>query len=298
MNAGGPPSFPSQRRESAMHPAYAKINLGLRILDRRADGFHAIETLFHRIALHDELDLERADRIDVTSSTPDAPNGKENLCYEAARLLQERLGVTNGARIHIRKAIPVGAGLGGGSADAALVLRELPRLWDLNVTDEVLKDLALRLGSDVPYFLGTGSALARGRGEELSYTRLAIPYTILLCHPKIHVSTAWAYSRVSVSGRREGPDLLVLVRQGLKNPHLLQHTILNDFEPAVFAAHPEIKQVKEAMLTAGAVYASMSGSGSSVFGFFQTEGEAAALAATFQRQQYTTSITPPGFIPA
>jgi len=280
-----------------MHRAYAKINLGLRILHRRVDGFHAIETLFHRIALHDEVDLELADRIDVTSSTPDAPDGKENICYEAARLLQERLGVSSGAHILIRKAIPVGAGLGGGSADAALVLRELPRLWGLDVTDEALKDLALRLGSDVPYFLGTGSALARGRGEELSYTRLAIPYTILVCYPKIHISTAWAYSRATVGGHWEGPDLLVLLREGLQNPRLLQRTLLNDFEPTVFAAHPGIKQVKEAMLEAGAVYASMSGSGSSVFGFFQTDGEAAALAATFQHQRYTTSLTPPGFIP-
>ena len=205
-----------------MHRAYAKINLGLRILDRRPDGYHNIETVFHRIALHDEVELETAGEIEVTSSDPAAPGGEKNICYATTRLLQNRLGEPAGARIHIRKAIPVGAGLGGGSADAALVLRELPRLWGVDVTEDTLRDLALELGSDVPYFLEPGSALARGRGEQLVYTRLEIPYTILLCYPNIQVSTAWAYSRATPSGTGKGPDLLAVVRQGIKEPALLK----------------------------------------------------------------------------
>jgi len=281
-----------------MHRAYAKINLGLRILERRPDGFHNIETVFHRIALHDEVTLEPAGTIEVSTSLSAAPGGEANICYGAVRLLQERLGVRTGARISIRKAIPVGAGLGGGSADAALVLRELPRLWGLDVTEETLRELALQLGSDVPYFLGPGSALARGRGEQLSYTQLEIPYTILLCSPDIHVSTAWAYRGVTASGIRDLPDLLVILREGLEDPTLLRGSLINDFEPTVFASYPEIQRVKETMLDSGAVYASMSGSGSSVFGLFAAGDDAAALAESFRRRGYSTSTTPPGFIAA
>jgi 4-diphosphocytidyl-2-C-methyl-D-erythritol kinase len=285
-------------RKIPMHRAYAKINLGLRILERRPDGFHNIETVFHRIALHDELNLEPAGSIEVTSSLPTAPGGEANICYGAARLLQERLGVRTGARISIQKAIPVGAGLGGGSADAALVLRELPRLWGLDVPETTLRDLALQLGSDVPYFLGSGSALARGRGEQLSYTRVEIPYTILLCSPDIHVSTAWAYRGVAASGARDLPDLLVILRQGLEDPALLRRSLINDFEPTVFASYPEIQRVKETMLDSGAVYASMSGSGSSVFGLFAAAEDAAQLAGSFRHRGFSTSTTPPGFIAA
>ena len=150
-----------------MHRAHAKINLGLRILGRRDDGYHDIETVFHRIALHDEIELETAPALTVESSDPAAPGGEETICHRAAGLLRERLGIERGASIRIRKNIPVGAGLGGGSADAALVLRELPRVWGLSATDETLRDLALQLGSDVPYFLGTGSALRTGGARGL-----------------------------------------------------------------------------------------------------------------------------------
>lgn len=279
-----------------MHRAHAKINLGLRIIGRRADGYHDIETIFHRVSLHDGLELEASGQIEVTSSSPEAPGGEGNLCYQAVRLLQDHLNVRAGARIHIQKAIPVGAGLGGGSSDAALVLRELPRLWGIEVTDESLREMALKLGSDVPYFLGAGSALARGRGEQLQYIRLSIPFVILLCYPNIHVSTAWAYRQARVSGT--GPDLLGLLQQGLEHPALLQQSLQNDFEPTVLAAHPEIRRAKEEMLEGGALYASLSGSGSSVFGFFRTEEEATGPATRFRARGYTTSTTPPGFLPA
>ena len=280
-----------------MHHAYAKINIGLRILEQRPDGYHNIETVLHRIAWSDEVDLEPAAQIEVTTTNSAAPDGEENICHTAARLLQQHLGERTGARIHIRKAIPVGAGLGGGSADAALVLRELPHLWGREITDDSLRDLALQLGSDVPYFLEPGSAVARGRGEQLVYARLDIPYTILLCYPNIHVSTAWAYREAARSGKHEGPDFLALLREGLSEPARLRRTLTNDFEPTVFAAHPEIADVKETMLTAGAVYASMSGSGSSIYGFFEGTSDATKVESGFKQRGYMTSITPPGFNP-
>ena len=278
-----------------MHRAHAKINLGLRIVGRRADGYHDIETIFHRVSLHDNLQLEASGQIEVTSSSREAPGGEANICHQAVRLLQDHLNVRAGARIHIQKTVPVGAGLGGGSSDAALVLRELPRLWGVEVTEESLQKIALKLGSDVPYFLGAGSALARGRGEQLRYVRLSIPFVILLCYPNIHVSTAWAYSQASPSGT--GPDLLGLLQQGLDTPALLQRTLQNDFEPTVLAAHPDIRRVKDEMLQGGALYASLSGSGSSVFGFFRTDEEAAGPAERFRERGYTTNTTPPGFLP-
>jgi len=281
-----------------MPQAHAKINLGLRILGRRADGYHSIETVFHRIALCDDVHLAAADNLRVTSSSTGAPEGEANICYSAARLLQEYLGVSTGVHIHIDKAIPVGAGLGGGSADAAVVLEELPRLWGRTVTDDTLRAFALKLGSDVPFFLGNRSALARGRGEQLTYVTLEIPFAILTCHPNIHVSTAWAYQTATVPRDRHLSDLLEVLRRGLEDLPFLRQALVNDFEPTVFAAHPAIRRVKDRMLEAGAVYASMSGSGSSVYAFFRSAPEAEELATAFRQEGFSATITPPGFVPA
>ncbi|MCC6398975.1 MAG: 4-(cytidine 5'-diphospho)-2-C-methyl-D-erythritol kinase, partial [Bacteroidetes bacterium] len=179
-----------------MFRAYAKINLGLYVVERRPDGFHNIETIFHRVDIADTIRLAPAREITVTSSSPEAPSDSSNICHGAASMLRDHLGVTRGVHIHIEKQIPVGAGLGGGSADAACILRELPAFWGAAVPDQVLSTLALKLGSDVSFFLSPGSAVARGRGEILEYFPLDIPYTILLCNPNVHVSTAWAYAQI------------------------------------------------------------------------------------------------------
>lgn len=278
-----------------MFHAHAKINIGLYVVERRPDGFHNIETVFHRIAVADALRLEPAAAIRVTSSSPEAPSDQTNICYKAAAVLQTHLGMTQGVHIHIEKHVPVGAGLGGGSADAACVLRELPRLWKGAVPEAMLRTMALKLGSDVPYFLSPGSAVAAGRGELLTYFDLDVPYSILLCNPGIHVATGWAYGQITPGTADKPADLVAVVREGMRDPAVLRERLRNDFEPVVFKAHPEVRAIKEQMLAAGAVFAMMSGSGSTVYGFFRDEPTAHRCAAPFAAAGYRTFVTPPHF---
>jgi len=276
-----------------MFRAYAKINLGLLVLERRPDGYHEIETVLHRINLFDEITLQESPTIEVTSSSSGAPEGEANTCYKAAQKLRERLGISNGVRITIRKNVPVGAGLGGGSSDAATVLRELPKLWGRTIDPSALHMIAIQVGSDVPYFLEKGSALAKGRGEILEYFKLQIPFTILLCCPDIHVSTAWAYQHVKPSQR--AIDLKGIVLDGMKKPLALVNGLRNDFEPIVFKEYPEVMRIKEAMMRGGAEFSSMSGSGSSVFGFFSRKDFAREVAAHLRSRRHRTFITEPDF---
>lgn len=277
-----------------MFRAYAKINIGLRILRKRPDGYHDIETVFHRIDLFDVIDLSQAEEIVVAASSSEVPADESNLCHKAARLLQDHLHRTVGVRIAITKNIPVGAGLGGGSSDAATVLRALPRLWNVSIDEPTLQALALQLGSDVPYFLGRGSAVGRGRGEVLEPFELQIPYTILVCNPNIPISTGWAYANV-VPDSSPTQDLKHIVTEGMRKPALLVDALRNDFEEPVFAHYPEIRQIKETMMRNGAVYASLSGSGSSVFGFFPDAGDAGTTAHTLRAKGWRTFLTPPHF---
>lgn len=275
--------------------AHAKINLGLLVRDKRPDGYHNIETVFHRIDLSDELVLEPADEIAVVSDTQDVPSDASNLCFKAAALLQHSLGVQAGVRITLRKNIPVGAGLGGGSADAARVLQSLPRLWQCSANELTLRSLALELGSDVPYFLGRGSALGKGRGEILNYFDLDVPYAILLCNPNIPISTAWAYQQVQPVAGTPTPDLRDLIIAGMRDPGRLVNELRNDFEPAVFRTYPDVRHLKEAMVRGGAEFASLSGSGSSVYGFFSRPDDAREVSDLFAAKGYRTSLTPPHF---
>lgn len=275
--------------------AYAKINLGLLIRDKRPDGYHTIETIFHRIDLSDELVLEPAEVITIISDTRDVPADETNLCFKAALLLQQSLGLRAGVRITLRKNIPVGAGLGGGSADAAEVLRHLPHLWQCSLSEQAVRSLALKLGSDVPYFLRRGSAIGRGRGEILDYFDLDVPYTILLCNPNIHISTAWAYQQVRPSSARPALELRDLIVAGMRDPERLVAELKNDFEPAVFKAHPDVRHLKEAMVHGGAVFASLSGSGSSIYGFFSNPDDARGVSSDCAAKGYRTFLTPPHF---
>jgi len=285
----------SRRNGLTVHRAYAKINIGLRIAGKRPDGYHEIETIFHRVSLYDEIVLQPSEGIRVSSTDPAAPGGRENICFKAAQALQQQLGITDGADITIHKKIPVGAGLGGGSADAGLLLRELPRFWGRVVDRSALSRLALDLGSDVPYFLGHGPAHGRGRGELLDYFDLDVPYTILLCHPGISVSTGWAYRQVRAAAPPRKTDLKTVVTEGMDDPSRLREEVHNDLEPAVFAAHPEIRRIKDDLYDHGAVFALMSGSGSSVFGMFADGRTAQEALQHLCTAGYRPALTPPGF---
>jgi 4-diphosphocytidyl-2-C-methyl-D-erythritol kinase len=281
-------------REGLPFKASAKVNFGLRISERRTDGFHTIETVFHRVNLYDEITLEPNRRICVESTDAAAPSDASNLCHKAAALLQQAAGVETGVLIHVRKHIPVGAGLGGGSADAAKILRELPGWWGTNVDKNTLFQIALHLGSDVPFFLGEGSAYALGRGEILEYFDLDVPYAILVCSPGVSISSRWAYQQIRPKRRGE-LDLRTLVQEGMKHPEVLRNEVVNDFESPVYAAYPAIRELKDTLEQSGAVFASLSGSGSSVYGLFPNEKDAEAASRTMMSRGCGTSVTPPHF---
>jgi 4-diphosphocytidyl-2-C-methyl-D-erythritol kinase len=274
--------------------AYAKINLGLHVLEKRPDGYHNIETVFHRVNLFDEISFSFSSTVTVVSSPSIVPGDERNICFKAAKLLQDHLRIETGVKISIQKNIPVGAGLGGGSSDAASVLLHLSQYWGKKSPKELLHSLALQLGSDVPYFLHRGSALAKGRGELLEYFPFDVPYTILLCNPGIHVSSGWAYQQVKT--RHHSADLKKNVVEGMQNPTALS-SLTNDFEPAVFRVHPAIGTIKETMLRSGAVVSLMSGSGSTVYGLFDDERRATDAATTLNAQHWRTFFTEPHFSP-
>ncbi len=262
--------------------APAKINLGLQVVRRRADGFHDINTVFYRVAPVDRLLFTVQDQPDIDITLVDSPLIPlgDNLVYRAAALVQQYTGTDRGARIVLEKRIPSGAGLGGGSSDAATTLLALRDMWDAQIGDEALLRMGAQLGSDVPFFLlDTPAALAGGRGERLEPLDIALPYWTLIVNPGIHVSTPWAYSALNRQEEIEAVDFAAVLHN--PEPEQLRRMLVNDFEPVVFAEHALLAEIKSALYQAGAVVALMSGSGSSLFGMFTTQEQARAAAEKF-----------------
>lgn len=277
--------------------AYAKINLGLQIIRKRVDGYHDIETVFRLVNIYDEIMFKPEDSdIIVDGSHPEIPLNQFNLCWRAADILRQHIGREVGVRIIFQKNIPIGAGLGGGSANAALVLRELPKFWNVHISGEALFSMALSLGSDVPYFLIQGTALATARGEILEYFDLKMPYWIVLVYPGVRISTAWAYQNVQLEKSQMHENLKRLLMENIHNPQVLVNRLRNDFEPLVFRHHEEVLLVKETLYRFGAALALMSGSGSAVYGLFESEQSAKRAVDSF-RMKYPVFLTEPGFKP-
>lgn len=274
--------------------AYAKINLGLRILNRRPDGYHNIETIFHRINVWDTITIEPSDQLTLLCSDPSLPADGTNLCLQAAHILQAEFSLRTGARISLQKAIPSGAGLGGGSSDGATTLNGLAALWNIHPSPEVLASMAIRLGSDVPYFLHAGPAYATGRGEILESIDLSIPYWIVVVVPDIHVPTGWAYQNSILQGGVRSPSLREIVTRYIRDPQKLQEHARNDFQELVFRMYPAIAGVARELHLNGAVYAQLSGSGSAVFGFFEKQPDIDGLKCLFP-QRFRIYLTPPYF---
>lgn len=263
--------------------APAKINLGLHVLRRREDGYHAIETVLLPIGWHDTLTAAPAERFRFTCSDPALPTDERNLCVRAAQALAAWAGIEPRAALHLEKRLPHGAGLGGGSSDAAHTLRLLADLWGLQPPPEVLHRLAADLGSDVPFFLYDGPMLATGRGEVLTPLGEAyeFPFTLVVVMPPVAVATAEAYRlvRPQAEGR---PDLGALIRSN--DLARWRRELVNDFEAPILVRHPAIARAKERLLEAGAGYAALSGSGAAVFGVFEEEPSARAAAEAAWRE--------------
>jgi len=244
-----------------------KINLGLRIKGKRDDGFHDVETIMYPLQLKESIEIvpSEKDFIEFTSSgLPIPENGKINLCEEAFTLLSTNYKIPN-VKIHLLKKIPIGAGLGGGSSDAAFTLLILKDLFKLSVSDEEMYQMSSRLGSDVSFFLKNQPVIAKGKGDQLIHCDLSLKekYLVLVVNP-LHISTAEAYAGLKPSGREitNAENLTALPIEKWRD------LMINDFEDHIFVKYPVIRTLKEKLYALGADYASMSGSGSSVFGIF------------------------------
>lgn len=248
-----------------------KINLGLRILRKRSDGYHDLESVFYPLPFHDALEAIEKPHSDFsqTGLRIQFPN-EDNICLKAYQLLKNDFPHLHPVQMHLHKAIPVGAGLGGGSSDGTYTLKLFNKIFTLGLSDEQLLDYALKLGSDCPFFIINKPCLATGRGEFLKLIQLDLSaYKIIVVNPGIHISTSWAFSQLNVSDTSRVSDTL---RKIIQQPvEVWRENLKNDFEEPVFNKHPEIKPIKEQLYESGAVYAAMSGSGSTVFGIFKKE---------------------------
>lgn len=267
--------------------APAKVNLILRVLDRRSDGYHNLWSIMQTVGLEDEVSIRVApQRSDILLQCDDSSlrTDHTNLVYRAAAAVLGRSGKTIGLEIHLTKRIPMGAGLGGGSSDAAATIIGLTHLLGLGWTSAQMADVGQALGSDVPFFCYAPAAIVSGRGEGVRPIQLIGNRWIVLVNPGFPVETKWAYQQLS-QGRRSIDPLSDQLRQLEKSDCLSWCEVLsqaiNDFEAPVFMAHPVLREVKEKLLSEGAESALLSGSGATVFGVFQDEASATNAARCF-----------------
>ncbi|MBU1087843.1 MAG: 4-(cytidine 5'-diphospho)-2-C-methyl-D-erythritol kinase [Candidatus Omnitrophica bacterium] len=265
--------------------APAKINLFLEVLNKRKDGYHNIETLFLKIGLFDKLNFKLIKKgIKISCMHPDVPEDATNLVYKAAKLLQQKTGSDKGAHIIIQKKIPVFAGLGGGSSDAAAALLGLNKLWKLGLEQKELLGLARKIGADVPVFVTNyTAAIGRARGDKLTPLDLENKFWILLVKPDISVSTKEVYGRLSSSLTRTKNDVKLLVHAlRSKRMELIEKTLFNRLESAAFKQYKQLNKIKQMISAHGVRAVLMSGSGSVIFGLMNSRKEAIKLKQEFQ----------------
>jgi len=245
----------------------AKINLGLHITEKRPDGFHNLESCFYPVGWTDVLEIIESDVLQFTSSGITIPgHAADNLCVKAYQALAKDFGLPP-VHIHLHKAIPIGAGLGGGSSDAAFAAKLLNDKFSLNLSPDQLEDYVRLLGSDCAFFVRNQPCFAHGKGDRFEDTPVSLKdYSLTLVYPAIHVSTVEAYAGI----RPQTPaiPLKTVLAQPVGD---WKNNLANDFETGVFARHPALASIKEKLYRSGAVYAAMSGSGSTVYGIFKRE---------------------------
>ena len=269
--------------------APAKINFLLDVIEKRPDGYHELRMIMQRVALYDRICLTTTATpgIQVICNSKWAPDGPKNIAWKAARSLFDHTGIDSGIKIEISKYIPVAAGLGGGSSDAASVLMGMNELLRLGLTAAELMDIGRTLGADVPFFIFKDPALAEGIGEKLTSLPSIPKCWILLVNPKVHVSTAWVYRSLQLTSRKELnklPEFFDTVEQ-------LAALLSNDLESVTIPAHPVIAAIKERLVRMGAVGSMMSGSGPTVFGIFKRFEEAEAARIEITRDNEWFAVT-------
>lgn len=256
--------------------APAKINLTLDVLGKRPDGYHEVEMVMTTVDLADRVDLTlREDgRITLDCSASFVPDDIRNHAYKAAVLLKERYHVSQGVHLYIDKQIPVAAGLAGGSSDAAAALRGLNHLWGLQLSIDQLAELGAEIGSDVPFCVYGGTALAKGRGEQIVHLGPPAPCWVILAKPPVGVSTADVYGQLQLSQIRQHPQTVHMLKAIEEQDFFLMcRSLGNVLENVTMKLHPQVRQIKELMLASGADGVLMSGSGPTVFALVQKEAK-------------------------
>ena len=269
----------------------AKINIGLNIINKRDDGFHNLETIFYPLNLYDEISYTRSSIFSFDSNDEDLNKDITNLIVKTKEALEKLLEKKLGVEIFLKKNIPIGAGLGGGSSNAASTLLALIKLFNLDISNNLILDLALNLGSDVPYFLNPVPSFAESRGEILIPINIKIDHHLLIVNPGIHISTKWAFGLIKPNHPQESLKKLIN-KSELRMKDLVNFT-RNDFEEIVFNHFPEIKQIKETMLHLGANHSMMTGTGSTVWAMFDNAETAYQTEQYFKCKNYFTFLQKP-----
>jgi len=282
-------------KKSIKIKAPAKINLHLRIKGKYKNGYHEIETIFLPIALWDELEIKSRNdnKIVLEIVNSDIPNDETNLCYKAASIFAEYVKNFSGCSIQLKKKIPVGAGLGGGSSDCAAMLLGLNELFEFPLDQNDLCDMAVQLGADVPFFLNPGLAIGRGKGELLEQVKCGWNLWILIVCPMYKISTHWAFSKYKI-GLTKDKKNIILNSQFLHDAQVdvFYEFFENDFESLVFSYYPELGKVKQRLYCEGALFASLSGTGSTVYGLFKDKKTAKLVETVFKDGMKTFVVKP------
>ena len=257
--------------------AFAKINLGLDVIGKRPDGYHEVKMIMQNIGIYDELTFEKAkEGISLKLDTLNLPADGNNLIYRAAKLVKEEYKITEGVRIHLKKRIPIAAGLAGGSSDAAAVFNGMNELFGLSMTQEKMCELGVKIGADVPYCIMGGTVLAEGIGEELTPLPDAPKATVLLAKPDINVSTKEVYTQLDAQEMKAHPDIDGMTKAVLRRDlQGITERMGNVLENVTCSQYPVIDELKDFMKNRGALNAMMSGSGPTVFGIYENQAQAA-----------------------
>ena len=258
--------------------SYSKINLALNILDKRKDGYHEVETIIQSINLADKVIItEEKEGIKIKCNHPQVPVDSQSLAYKSAEKMLKKYGIERGVKIEIDKKIPLASGMAGGSANSATILVGINKLFSLNLSNEVLREIGEELGTDVPFCIQNGTALAYQRGEKITLLPpINPPLWIVVINPGFKISTQWAYNNLDlekVKGRKDNTKAMLTVLKEGKSQEIAKN-LFNSFEELVIKKFPEIEKVKDRLINEGALGALMSGSGPTVFGIAQNKKEA------------------------
>lgn len=271
--------------------SFCKINIGLNIISKREDGYHNLQTIFYPISLADKITFRKSTELKFFSNSDLLNSEKNNLIIKAIELLKNYTGEEFNVEIFLEKNIPIGAGLGGGSSNAAFTLKAINDLFELKISMVKLKEFALTLGSDVPLFLSDLPAYAESRGEKLKKINLKVKHPILIIYPGIHISTKWAFSKISP--QKSEINLEEVIEKYPDNYKIWQELINNDFERIVIEEFTEIKDLQNLLSEFGADFYKMSGSGSTFFAIFSNNENLYSAKKYFEEKNYFTYIEYP-----